>query len=110
MSLVRLRAATIRDVAGEISVPGYDRGRLQVGIVHFGTGAFHRSHQAMYVDRLMSSGQALDWAICAVDVLEAERGKGVCPQAAVTVGRCRGQYAAPRSSPSSGRGTRWPYM
>ena len=29
----------------------------------------------MYVDRLMSSGQALDWAICAVDVLEAKRGK-----------------------------------
>lgn len=62
-------------MAGEISVPGYNRGRLQVGIVHFGTGAFHRSHQAMYVDRLMSSGQALDWAICAVDVLEAEHGK-----------------------------------
>ena len=75
MSLVRLRASTIRDVAGEISVPGYDRGRLQVGIVHFGAGAFHRSHQAMYIDRLMSSGQAEDWAICAVDVIEAERGK-----------------------------------
>ena len=38
MSLVRLRAATVRDLAGVISVPGYDRGRLQVGIVHFGVG------------------------------------------------------------------------
>jgi mannitol 2-dehydrogenase len=81
MSLVRLRAATLRDVAGEISVPGYDRGRLQVGIVHFGAGAFHRSHQAMYIDRLMRSGQAEDWAICAVDVLEAERGKRAIFQA-----------------------------
>ena len=75
MSIVRLRAETLRDAPGEVGIPGYDRGQLQVGIVHFGAGAFHRSHQAMYVDRLMRTGQARDWAICAVDVLEADRGK-----------------------------------
>jgi mannitol 2-dehydrogenase len=75
MSIVRLRAETLRDAPGEVGIPGYDRGQLQVGIVHFGAGAFHRSHQAMYLDRLMRTGQARDWAICAVDVLEADRGK-----------------------------------
>jgi mannitol 2-dehydrogenase len=75
MSAVQLSAATIDDLAGRISVPGYDRTGLQVGIVHFGAGAFHRSHQAMYLDRLMSAGKARDWAICAVDVLTTDRPK-----------------------------------
>ena len=41
-------------------------GALRVGIVHFGVGGFHRAHQAMYLDRLMNEGKALDWAICGV--------------------------------------------
>jgi mannitol 2-dehydrogenase len=75
MGAVRLSPATLDDVAGRVAVPPYDRTGLQVGIVHFGTGAFHRSHQAMYLDRLMSAGQARDWAICGVDVLETDRPK-----------------------------------
>ncbi|MEV6634681.1 mannitol dehydrogenase family protein [Actinoplanes sp. NPDC051470] len=54
--------------------PGYDRGRLQTGIVHFGVGGFHRAHQAMYLDRLMNEGKALDWAICGVGVMPADLG------------------------------------
>ncbi len=73
MSAVPLSAATIDDLARRVAVPGYDRTGLQVGIVHFGAGAFHRSHQAMYLDRLMSAGQARDWA--AVDVLATDRPK-----------------------------------
>jgi mannitol 2-dehydrogenase len=75
VSAVQLSAATIDDLAGRVAVPGYDRTGLQVGIVHFGAGAFHRSHQAMYLDRLMSAGKASDWAICAVDVLATDRPK-----------------------------------
>ena len=52
-----------------IPVPGYDRTRVSVGIVHFGVGGFHRAHQAMYLDRLMEQGQALDWGICGVGVM-----------------------------------------
>ncbi|MGC4190724.1 MAG: mannitol dehydrogenase family protein [Thermomicrobiales bacterium] len=60
--------------ASGIPVPQYDRADLRVGIVHFGVGNFHRSHQAMYLDRLMnaSTGQALDWAICGVGVLPSD--------------------------------------
>ncbi|MGY1720986.1 mannitol dehydrogenase family protein [Blastococcus sp. SYSU DS0552] len=56
-----------------VSTPSYDRGRLRVGIVHLGVGGFHRSHQAMYLDRLMEQGRALDWGICGVGVLPADR-------------------------------------
>lgn len=53
----------------EVPVPGYDRTAATVGIVHFGFGNFHRSHQAMYLDRLMERGEGLDWGICGVGVL-----------------------------------------
>jgi len=57
------------------SVPGptYDRSRVTTGVVHFGVGGFHRSHQAMYHDRLMNEGSALDWGICGVGVMPADR-------------------------------------
>ncbi len=41
--------------------------------MHLGVGGFHRSHQAMVVDRLLSAGQARDFAICGVGVLEQDR-------------------------------------
>ena len=52
-----------------VSVPSYDRAAASVGIVHFGFGNFHRSHMAMYLDRLMEQGHGLDWGICGVGVL-----------------------------------------
>ncbi|WP_235950704.1 mannitol dehydrogenase family protein [Phycicoccus flavus] len=54
---------------GGVSSPGYDRTAASVGVVHFGFGNFHRSHQAMYLDRLMERGEGLDWGICGVGVL-----------------------------------------
>ncbi|UXA07588.1 mannitol dehydrogenase family protein [Mycobacterium sp. SMC-2] len=56
-----------------IPVPAYDRSRMGVGIVHFGVGGFHRSHQAMYIDRLLNDGLARDWGICGVGVLPGDR-------------------------------------
>jgi mannitol 2-dehydrogenase len=53
----------------EVSHPTYDRSMASVGIVHFGFGNFHRSHQALYLDRLMETGRGLDWGICGVGVL-----------------------------------------
>lgn len=49
--------------------PTYDRSRITTGIVHMGVGGFHRAHQAMYLDRLMRQGKALDWGICGVGLL-----------------------------------------
>jgi mannitol 2-dehydrogenase len=68
-----LEPANLRAVSETVPTPDYDRSRLSVGIVHFGVGGFHRAHQAMYLDRLMNGGEAFDWAICGVGVLEGDR-------------------------------------
>lgn len=52
-----------------LAVPGYPRSAVTPGILHFGFGAFHRAHQAAYLDRLMNAGEALDWGIVGVNVL-----------------------------------------
>ncbi|RZT86563.1 mannitol 2-dehydrogenase [Pseudonocardia sediminis] len=56
-----------------VDVPGYDRSGITTGIVHFGVGGFHRAHLAMYVDALLTAGQARDWGICGVGVLDGDR-------------------------------------
>jgi len=56
-----------------VALPAYDRNLVTPGVVHFGVGGFHRSHQAMYHDRLMNSGTALDWGICGVGVMPADQ-------------------------------------
>jgi mannitol 2-dehydrogenase len=71
--MIALSAATLPDLPGNVPGPAYDRSRLRTGIVHFGVGGFHRAHEAMYLDRLMNEGKALDWAICGVGVMPADR-------------------------------------
>jgi mannitol 2-dehydrogenase len=73
---VRLGSATLAQIGGSISIPTYDRTVVQVGIVHFGVGGFHRSHEAMYLDRLMNTGEALDWGICGVGLLAGDARMG----------------------------------
>jgi mannitol 2-dehydrogenase len=68
-----LNAASLDSLSDAVAVPSYDRARITAGIVHFGVGGFHRAHQAMYLDRLMNAGQALDWGICGVGVMPADR-------------------------------------
>ncbi|MCL2780242.1 MAG: mannitol dehydrogenase family protein [Actinomycetia bacterium] len=64
-----LRQSTLRDLDPRIVVPAYDRAELTAGIAHIGVGAFHRSHQAMYVDTLLGAGLARDWAIHGLGLL-----------------------------------------
>ena len=67
-------------VGGRIAAPEYDRDQIRAGIVHIGVGGFHRSHQAMYLDRLLSQpdtrDEALGWGICGVDLMPGDRPKG----------------------------------
>ncbi|TFV88755.1 mannitol dehydrogenase family protein [Blastococcus sp. CT_GayMR16] len=69
-----LAARSLSSFGPPVSTPSYDRSSVRTGIVHLGVGGFHRSHQAMYLDRLMETGTALDWGICGVGVLPADRG------------------------------------
>ena len=68
-----LNERSLPSLPDSVSRPTYDRSRVQAGIVHIGVGAFHRSHQAMYIDRLLEGGEALDWGICGVGVLPSDR-------------------------------------
>lgn len=67
-----LTQQTLSALDDSVPVPGYDRDAVRVGIVHFGVGGFHRAHQAMYLDRLMSAGKAWDWGVCGVGVMPAD--------------------------------------
>ncbi|GAB3824042.1 mannitol dehydrogenase family protein [Kribbella italica] len=73
MTLQKLSSATLSSLDPQVGVPAYDRTTVSPGIVHFGVGGFHRAHQAMYLDRLMADGKALDWGICGVGVLPQDR-------------------------------------
>ena len=57
----------------------YNRDAQQVGIVHFGIGAFHRAHQAWYTDAAMDAGDR-DWMIAGVSLRSAEVAEQMNPQ------------------------------
>jgi mannitol 2-dehydrogenase len=50
----------------QVSLPDYDRTALRPGIVHVGVGGFHRSHQAVYLDRLAAAGASTAWGILGI--------------------------------------------
>jgi mannitol 2-dehydrogenase len=64
-----LSSAALASLDPRVGAPSYDRRAVTTGIVHFGVGGFHRAHQAMYLDRLMNEGKAMDWGICGVGTL-----------------------------------------
>jgi len=46
----------------------YDPKGCGLGIVHLGFGAFHRAHQAQYIDDYMQATEDLRWGIAAVNI------------------------------------------
>jgi mannitol 2-dehydrogenase len=68
-----LNQKTLSSLGGSVPIPSYDRARVRTGIVHIGVGGFHRSHEAMYIDRLLEQGKAEEWGICGVGVLPSDR-------------------------------------
>ena len=68
---VKPSLATLDGLPEGVARPAYDPAALSPGIVHVGVGNFHRAHMGVYLDRLLASGAAQDWAIV---------GAGVRPQ------------------------------
>jgi fructuronate reductase len=60
--MTRLSAAALAGLPAGVRRPGYDRSRLKPGIVHLGTGAFHRAHQAVFTEDAIQA-QGGDWGI-----------------------------------------------
>jgi len=50
----------------------YQKEDCQVGIVHVGIGAFHRAHQAAYVNELLNKTGQQHWGIAGVNLREQE--------------------------------------
>src|SRR5882724_5656893 len=70
---VKLSSSILANLPAKVAGPKYDRAKLKAGIVHFGVGNFHRSHQAVYLDDLFNSGIGHDWALVGAGVFEGEK-------------------------------------
>ncbi len=75
---MRLSSKTIDRLPGTVKRPDYDLGAVTVGIVHLGIGAFHRAHQAVYTDALLSEDPS--WGICGVSLRSPETRDALQPQ------------------------------
>ncbi|MBZ9677796.1 mannitol dehydrogenase family protein [Mesorhizobium sp. ES1-1] len=69
----KLSSEALANLPAKVAGPKYDRASLKAGIVHFGVGNFHRSHQAVYLDDLFNSGLGHDWALVGAGVFEGEK-------------------------------------
>ncbi|SDL19398.1 mannitol 2-dehydrogenase [Arthrobacter sp. ov407] len=70
--MTSLNEVALPELEGRLPIPSYDRRAVRTGIVHFGVGGFHRSHEAMFIDRLLNLGSSQDWGICGVGVLPSD--------------------------------------
>lgn len=61
-----------KEQAIQILATSYDRSACEVGVIHLGFGAFHRSHQAVYLDDYMENTGDLRWGIAAVNLRKTE--------------------------------------
>ena len=73
------RLTSVQRLAEEIPKPNYDRNTLEVGIVHFGIGAFHRAHQAVYLEEILGHDPG-NWMICGVSLLHSTTRDHMLPQ------------------------------
>lgn len=69
----RLSPEVLDSLPAGVRTPGYDRSAVTAGIAHIGVGNFHRAHQALAVDRLLSMGQAQDWGILGIALLPGDQ-------------------------------------
>ncbi|MGY1742071.1 MULTISPECIES: mannitol dehydrogenase family protein [unclassified Blastococcus] len=70
---------TLTDLPSAVSVPRYDRSALVPAIVHVGVGAFHRAHQAVYLEELARLGET-GWGVVGVGLHSREIGEVLAAQ------------------------------
>ena len=61
-----LTSANLGELKASVRRFAYDRAAVDVGIVHIGPGAFHRAHQASFVDDLLARDPR--WGICGISL------------------------------------------
>ncbi|MCF8828403.1 mannitol dehydrogenase family protein [Xanthomonas campestris] len=78
MPIPTLSIATLAHLPATVLTPTYTPKHTTIGIVHLGAGAFHRAHQAVYIDDLLADDPA--WAICAVSLHNPQVRDALRPQ------------------------------
>ncbi len=71
-SEVRLSTDNLVKLKASIRTPTYDRAALVQSTVHLGVGGFHRAHQAVYLDDLLSFPDTERWGECGFGVLPSD--------------------------------------
>lgn len=66
-------------LADGVALPGYDPAAREIGAVHIGIGAFHRAHQAVYLDDCMAL-DAGHWRIRGISLRSASVRDQLNPQ------------------------------
>ncbi len=59
----RLTRASLATLPADVLRPTYDARELRPGAVHLGMGAFHRAHQAVYLDEVAGRGLSREWGV-----------------------------------------------
>jgi fructuronate reductase len=75
----RLSDETVKALPAGVAAPAYDRARVSPGIVHLGVGAFHRAHQAAYVDDCLAAGET-GWGIVGASLRSPDTRDALAPQ------------------------------
>ena len=68
----RLGTHTLTELNAGVRIPSYDRRSLTQGIAHIGVGNFHRAHEALAIDDLLSQDSSAPWAICGIALLSTD--------------------------------------
>ncbi|MBI5321250.1 mannitol dehydrogenase family protein [Bradyrhizobium sp.] len=76
---LRLSNPTLDRLPANVRRPRYDRSAVRPGIIHLGVGAFHRAHQAVVLDDLLSAGPA-DWGIVGASLRNSATRDALVPQ------------------------------
>jgi fructuronate reductase len=73
-----LSLGTLAGLPAAVARPAYDPADLPIGVVHLGIGAFHRAHQAWYLDQLAARPGA--WGISGVSLRRPDMRDRLAPQ------------------------------
>ena len=75
---MRLSNKIMQTYRGSATLPRYNRSDLTAGVLHIGVGAFHRAHQAVYIDSLLKDSP--NWGIIGVSMQNTSTRSALGPQ------------------------------
>ena len=75
----RLARGLLPELSPSVGQPQYDRESLKIGMAHIGVGAFHRCHQAEFIDDMLEARFG-GWGVLGVNLTAPSLTDLVAPQ------------------------------